>query len=64
VDGSPFKTAAIDESLEIKTRLLTSEGMLKILRFEVEKLLSLVCPSAWKLDLRRVRGENHVRDAT
>ena len=46
------------------TRLMTREGMLKILRFEVESLFALVYSNELRDDLKAVRGEDHVCNTT
>jgi hypothetical protein len=46
------------------TRHLTNEGMLKILRLEVEELFGRICSNRLNKDLEAAKGENHVRDAT
>jgi hypothetical protein len=43
-------------------RLLTNEGMLKILCLEVEEHLKSICSSCLSDDLKATKGEKHVRD--
>jgi hypothetical protein len=50
--------------LNVKTRRLTNEGMLKILCFEVEKLLKGICSKRLNDDLKVAKGDCHARDAT